>query len=393
MNDVIKQLIFYKRSNIEEAFQLPLCKRLYNELVETKGVEYATGEALALCNDVLWAIFIGEFEDHTWDQKYPIPVTGTSYDWRWVIAQLTDTNIETYYEDDSIDVYDYYGFIYDSSFSFEFDYRDEKLMELYTNIRGETQKSWPKLLDYCGYFETLKVANVNKWPSLLSIEFYSLTSKLRKIIIDDIASQCMTYKDACRLKDLLEEYVYHFQNFYLLEEYPLLCRTIVEIQKKEWRTHKESMKNIESKVLELKRGHKSLNTEYIIDYLQKLIDTKQIPVDKRHGFVWYAVWLFFKNTKLLKRPCSQSAFEELMAVWFPGCGYGKSDKMRRYNSVFLESHNWEIWDYKFFKEEKEKNKKEGLVKGKDKYSESGFNEIKKLYSILDTYLKPKNFWM
>ena len=377
MNDVIKQLTFNKRTNIDEALQLPLCKRLYNELVATKGVEYATGEALALCNDVLWAIFIGEFEDHTWDQKYPIPVTGTSYDWRWVIAQLTDTNMETYYEDDSIDEYDYYGFIYDSSSSFEFDYRDEKLIELYTSIRGETQKTWPKLLDYFGSSETLKVANVNEWPSLLSIEFYSLTSKLRTIVINEIARQCLTYKDACRLKDLLEEYVYHFKPFHWLQEYPLLCRTIVEIQKYERIKHDESMKKVESKVLELKRGNKALNTDYIIDFLQKLIDTNQIPVDKRHGFVWYAVWLFFKKMELLKHPYSQSAFEELMAIWFLECGYGKSDKMRRYNSDFLEKNNWEIWDYKFFKEEKEKKKKGGQEKGKDKYSESGFNCLRR----------------
>ena len=146
MNDVIKQLTFNKRTDIEDAFLLPLCKKLYNRLVDAKGKEYAEIEALALCNDVLWAIFIEKFEDHTWDQKYPIPVSGTSYEWRWVIAQLIDTDIESYYEDDSIDTYDYYGFICDSTSSFDFDYRDEKLIELYTNIRGETKKTWPKLL-------------------------------------------------------------------------------------------------------------------------------------------------------------------------------------------------------------------------------------------------------
>lgn len=391
MNDVIKQLTFNKRTNINEAFQLPLCKRLYNELVETKGVEYATGEALALCNDVLWAIFIGEFEDHTWDRKYPIPDSGTSYDWQWVIAQLTDTNIETYYEDDSIDVFDYYEFICDSSSSFEFDYRDEKLIELYTSIRGETKKTWPKLLEYCGYFETLKVANVNEWPSLLSIEFYSLTSNFREIIIDEIARQCLTYRDACRLKELLEEYVYHFQNFYILPEYPLLCRTIVEMQKYERIKHDESMKRVEANVLELKKGNKALNTDYIIDFLQKLMDTNIIPVDKRHGFVWYAVWLFFKKMDLLKDK-SQSAFEELMSVWFPGCGYGKSDLMRRYNSKFLEKNNWQIWDYKYFKQEKEEKKRENK-NGKDRYSQSGFEEIKELYRTLETYLKPRNYWI
>ena len=393
MNDIIKRLTFNKRTNIDDAFLLPLCKKLYNKLVDTKGKKYAETEALALCNDVLWAIFIENFEDHAWDQKYPIPVSGTSYDWRWVIAQLTDTNIDTYDEDDSDDLYDYYGFICDSSSSFEFDYRDEKLIELYACIRGETKKTWPKLLDYSGYFETLKVANVSEWPSLLSIEFYSLTSRFRVIIINEIAMQCLTYKDACRMKELLEEYVYYFQNFYILPEYPLLCRTIVELQKYERIKHDESMKRVESKVLELKRGNKALNTDYIIDFLQKLIDTDIIPVDKRHGFVWYAVWLFFKKMELLKDK-SQSAFEELMSVWFPGCGYGKSDLMRRYNSKFLENCKWQIWDYKYFKQEKEDKKKDKNKKSsKDRYSQSGFEEIKELYRTLETYLKPKNYWI
>ena len=220
-----------------------------------------------------------------------------------------------------------------------------------------------------------------------------MTSKLRAFIIDKLARQCLTYKDACRLKDLLEEYVYHYVNFEMLEEYPLLCRTIVEIQKYERVKHDELTKRVESKVLELKRGNKVLNTDMLKDYLQKLIDMNIITVDKRHGFLWYSVWLFLKKRKLLKDK-SQSAFEELMSVWFPGCGYGKSDLMRRYNSDFLENNNWEIWDYEFFKKEKEKkDNAKGNVNGKRRYSESGFKEIKELYRMLDLYLKPKNYWI
>ena len=393
MNDNLKRLIFNEKTDLKDAFQLPLCEKLFNDIVDANGREYAEREALSLCNDVQWAIFIEHFESHLWERKYPIPVTGKSYDWRWVIAQLTDTNIDTYDDFYTEELFDIYGCICDSSTSFEFDYGDEKLIELYSSIRKQTQKTWPQLVKYLGYYEVLRIANINEWPSLMSIEFYSLTSKLRAFIIDKLARQCLTYKDACRLKDLLEEYVYHYVNFEMLEEYPLLCRTIVEIQKYERVKHDELTKRVESKVLELKRGNKVLNTDMLKDYLQKLIDMNIITVDKRHGFLWYSVWLFLKKRKLLKDK-SQSAFEELMSVWFPGCGYGKSDLMRRYNSDFLENNNWEIWDYEFFKKEKEKkDNAKGNVNGKRRYSESGFKEIKELYRMLDLYLKPKNYWI
>ncbi len=393
MNSVIKQLIFNEQTNLKEAFRLPLCEKLYNDCVESKGKGFAEREALSLCNDVLWAIFIEHFEDHSWERKYPIPVTGESYDWRWVIAQLTDTNFDTYDDVFTEDLYDIYDCICESTASFEFDYRDEKLIELYSSIRRQTQKTWAQLVGMVGYFEVLRIANVNEWPSLLSLEFYTLPSKLRETIINELSRQCLTYKDACHLKDLLEEYVYHFSNFDFLPEYPLLCRTIVEIQKYERIKHNELTKRVESKVLELKRGNKALNTDVLRDYLQKFIDMGIIPVDKRHGFIWYSVWLFFKKRDLLKDK-SQSAFEELMSAWFPGCGYGKGDSMRRYNSDFLEKSNWQIWEYKYFKEEKEKkDHSKGNNDNKRRYSESGFNEIKELYRTLDTYIKPKSYWM
>lgn len=171
MNNVIKQLIFNEQTNLKEAFRLPLCEKLYNDCEESKGKAFAEREALSLCNDVLWAIFIEHFEDYSWERKYPIPVTGESYDWRWVIAQLTDTNLDTYDDVYTEDLYDIYDCICESTASFEFDYRDEKLIELYSSIRRQTQKTWPQLVDLMGYFEVLRIASVNEWPSFLSIDF------------------------------------------------------------------------------------------------------------------------------------------------------------------------------------------------------------------------------
>ena len=68
MNDTIKKLIFSEKTNIKDAFKLPLCEILYNNVIEAKGKEYAEREALSLCNDVQWAIFIEHFEDHSWEQ-------------------------------------------------------------------------------------------------------------------------------------------------------------------------------------------------------------------------------------------------------------------------------------------------------------------------------------
>lgn len=392
MNAKLKELIFNEVKELQDALKFPLCAMLYDTLI-IDGAEFAEKETILLCNDVLWSIYIEHFEDHSFDQKYPIPVSGTAYDWRWVIAQLVDANIYTYDESYSDDIYDIYDCISISSVSFDLDNNDEELIDLYSSIRGKTIITMPNLVRSWGYYEVLKIANVNEWPALLSIEFYTLPSKMRVLIIDRLSRQCLTYKDACHLKELLEEYVYHFKNFDILEEYPLLCRTIVEIQKYERLKHDELIKTVEAQVLELQRGNKVLNTDLIKDYLQKLIDTNIIITDKRHGFVWYAVWLFFKKKKMLKDK-SQSAFEKLMAVWFPGCKYGKSDLMRRYNSDYLERNNWQIWNYDYYK--KEKDKKDNTKGNKDckkRFSQSGFNDIKNLYSVLDTYLIPKNYWI
>lgn len=383
MNEELKKLIFWKRNDLEEALRLPLCNRLYCELKEKEGEATAKDEALALCNDVLWSIFIEEFADLTWDRKYPIPVTGKCYDWRWVMAQLTDTNCETYYVEEIGDNSRLFleDCICESQKAFDFNPWDEELLELYRSIRGKTIHTWPKLLDFARFIEVERVANVNHWPPLFEIRFFELPSKLRIFIIDDLSRKCLTYKDALLLRDLLEEYVYHFSNFEFRHEYCQLCRVIVEIQKFEKIKHSEAMKKVESEVLELKRGNKVLNTEGIRDYLISLINLKIIPTGNKHGYEWYAVWLFFKNKALLKKD-TQSSFERLMEAWFPKCGYGRSEQMRRYNSKYLEDNRWQVWKYIEFRK---------TAQGKT--TEKGFNSIQSLYHTLDTYMDLNKYWI
>lgn len=384
MNEKVKKLIFWERTDLEEALRLPLCKRLYSELKKTESEAVAEEEALALCNDVLWAIFIEVFADLTWDRKYPIPTTGHYYDWRWVIAQLTDTNSETYFEeeidDDSRMLMT--DCIYESKKAFDFDPWDDKLFELYKSIRGNTIHTWPRLVDYClRFIDVVKIANVVNWPPLLSIRFYELPSKLRQFIIDDLSRQCLTYNEALLLRDLLEEYVYHVENFEKVNEYCQLCRLIVEIQKYEKIKHNEAMKQVESEVLILKRGNKVLNTEGIREYLMKLLNLNIIPIGKKHGYEWYAVWLHFKKNAILKND-AQSSFEKLMDAWFPKCGYGRSEQMRRYNSQYLENNDWHIWKFEEFKRT-----------AQVKTSEKGFKAIYDLSFYLGTYMDLNKYWI
>lgn len=136
----------------------------------------------------------------------------------------------------------------------------------------------------------------------------------------------------------------------------------------------------EKKTLVLRRAGKSLDTKALKNTLETMLDVGDIPSGKRDGYVWYAVWLFLKKSNLL-HDYSQSAFHRLMMSWFPGADYGNDDKMRRYNSEYLEKHNCQIWKYEEFKES-----------AKPKTSERGFDAIKKLYEDLEHTIKITDIW-
>ncbi|SEF48726.1 hypothetical protein SAMN05216354_0637 [Xylanibacter ruminicola] len=80
MIEKVKSLIFNERTELKDALRLPLCRKLYKDVKKSKGAEIAEKEALLLCNDVLWAKFISQYENRTWGQKYSLPVTGNEYD-------------------------------------------------------------------------------------------------------------------------------------------------------------------------------------------------------------------------------------------------------------------------------------------------------------------------
>ena len=158
-------------------------------------------------------------------------------------------------------------------------------------------------------------------------------------------------------------------------------RIKIELQEAEVeRLHRLSDEE-EGKTLVMRRAGKNLDTNTLKVTLEKMLSNGDIPSGKRDGYVWYAVWLFFKKNKLLKED-SQGAFHRLMKSWFPGTDYGNDDKMRIYNSEYLEKYNWQIWKYEEFKKT-----------SKIKTSERGFNAIKKLYEELERTINITDLWV
>ena len=378
MNDIIKRLTFNKRTNIKEALLLPLCKKLYNKLVDTKGKEYAEIEALALCNDVLWAKYISLFENRDWGQKYTLQVSGLSYDWRWVLAQLTDCTSYDEEKDDSL--VNIMASLYATSVIFDVDYQDKVLVERYKEIRYRTIDSWPKLFEFNGVMEIVRIASIDKWPPLLDVGFFSLSRKLRELIVSELYYHAQSKEDLCKVRDLLNAYVFHFRNYQMVPEYNFLCRIKIELQEAEAEKLHQLKDEEEGKTLVLRRAGKNLDTNVLKNTLESMLNKGDIPSGKRNGYVWYAVWLFLKKNRLLNNN-SQGAFHRLMKCWFPNADYGNDDKMRIYNSEYLENNRWQIWKYNEFK-------KTANIKA----SERGFNAIRELYEELEHSIIIDKLW-
>ena len=379
MIEIIKNLIFNERTELKDALRLPLCRKLYKDVKKSKGAEIAEKEALLLCNDVLWAKFISQYENRTWGQKYSLPVTGNEYDWRWVIAQLTDCT--SYDEEDDNSRVHILSALYASSVCFNIEYSDECLIDYYKEIRHSTIDTWPKLLEFDGVMEIVKIAPIEKWPPLLEIEFHSFSRRLRELIVSELYYQAKSRNELNKVGDLLNAYVFHFRNYQIVPEYDFLCRIKIELQEAEAeRLHRLSEEE-EGKTLILRRAGKNLDTNTLKNTLERMLSNGDIPSGKRDGYVWYAVWLFFKKNKFLKEG-SQGAFHRLMKSWFPGADYGNDDKMRIYNSEYLEKYNWQIWKYEDFKKT-----------SKIKTSERGFNAIKKLYEELEHAINVTELWV
>lgn len=379
MIEKVKSLIFNERTELKDALRLPLCRKLYKEVKKTKGAEIAKIETLLLCNDVLWAKFISLFENREWGHKYSLPVTGNEYDWRWVMAQLTDCTINNEKKENGL--VNIMASLYACSVYFDVDYKDECLTEYYKEIRNSTIETWPKLLEFNGTMEIVKIAPVGKWPPLLEIEFHSFSRELRELIVSELYFQAKSKNELGKVGDLLNAYVFHFRNYQIVPEYDFLCRIKIELQEAEAeRLHRLSDEE-EGKTLILRRAGKNLDTNTLKKTLETMLSNGDIPSGRRDGYVWYAVWLFFKKNKLLKED-SQGAFHRLMRSWFPGTDYGNDDKMRIYNSEYFEKNNWQIWKYEEFKKT-----------SKIKTSERGFNAIKKLYEELEHAIIITKLWV
>lgn len=378
MIEKVKSLVFNERSELKDALRLPLCKKLYQSLKKTEGIDFAKKETLLLCNDVLWAKYISLFENRDWGQKFTLPVSGTSYDWRWVLAQLTDCT--SYDEEKDDKLVNIMASLYATSVCFDVDYQDRILFERYKEIRYRTIDSWPKLLEFNGVMEIVKIAPIDKWPPLLDVGFFSLSRKLRELIVSELYYHARSKEELCKVKDLLNAYVFHFRNYQMVPEYNFLCRIRIELQEAEAENLHKLLNEEEGKTLVLRRAGKDLDTNYIKNTLETMLNKGDIPSGKRDGYVWYAVWLFFKKNRLLKDD-SQGAFHRLMKCWFPGADYGNDDKMRIYNSEYLVNNPWQIWKYNEFKKT-----------AKIKASERGFNAIRKLYEELEHSIIIDDLW-
>ena len=228
--------------------------------------------------------------------------------------------------------------------------------------------------------EIVKIATIDNWPPLLDVGFFSLSRKLRELIVGELYYHAQSKEELCKVRDLLNAYVFHFRNYQMVPEYNFLCRIKIELQEAEVEKLHQLQNEEEGKTLVLRRAGKNLDTNVLKNTLESMLNRGDIPSGKRDGYVWYAVWLFFKKNRLLAND-SQGAFHRLLKCWFPDADYGNDDKMRIYNSMYLENNNWQIWKYNEFK-----------MTANIKASERGFNAIRKLYEELEHSIIIDDLW-
>lgn len=359
MNDEIKKLVFQEVKNLDEALEIPLCRKFYNQLASKEGTDIAKRETLSLYNESRWLACQELLSLSLVDPVVLKPSTNSHYyDTNWLLALKGATN----------------GLVTDRE-------TEEKLpvmMELLKENADIVNKEDLYLNDW-GYPDDscpITYAPLCEWGDLSLYDWEEMTAFYNKELLDQLYSVAKNNLERKVLYETLNRDAKISYGKCLKEEdvYMWLCKVKIDLQERGADKNIEVRSLCEQTVLNINNGTSILDVDLLRRTIQIFLKKGEIPNDNRSGYVWYAVWLFFKKNNILK-DSSQSAFYRLMDSWFPDKRYGKDDLMRNYNSSYLEKYNWQIWKFEEFKKTSKK-----------KTSERGFEQIKKLYKRLESTL-------
>ena len=365
MNEDIKKLVFQDITNLDEALEIPLCKKFYDQLAAKEGTDVAKRETLSLYNESRWLTC----QDLLCLQMVNLCVLRPStnsqyYDTNWLLALKGATS----------------GLILDENVEIELPIMVQLLNEdssipwkerLYLNDWGYPNNSCP-----------VTYAPISEWGDLSRYDWEEMTAMYNLELLDQLYGKAKSWKERQMLFEVIRSDAKVTWNTHLKEEevYLWLCKIRVALMIAPSDEVENKNNKIEENVLVLKRGEDLLDTGYLKSSLKQLIHRGRIRTTRGYGYIWYAVWLFFKKNNLLRND-SQRAFHRLMDCWFPNCGYGDDDRMRVYNSIYLERYRWQIWKYKEFKRT-----------AKSKTTKRGFEAIRNLSEDLEKTLDLQIVW-
>lgn len=365
INENIKQFVFRECTDFNEAVIHPICKLLYKRVLEIENEEIARKEVLSLYNDALWVACQDSLGLLQIDLSViTIDVNSKYYNSEWLSAFLFTAG--------RICVSDDYWINHQEMKILVFEF--EKLLDsdfFYINDWGFPEDICP-----------VKYAPISQWINLGNYDWEELTGFYNLELLDQLYSVAQNDSERRLVyRTIMNDAIITYSNILKEEEvYLWLCKIKVDLLERGADLNLEDRTKCEEEVLNIKRGNITMNVALLRKYLKKLVKWNDIPTDARKGYIWYAVWLFFKKNGMLKVN-SQSAFSRLMKEWFPNCNYGKADQMRIYNSVYLETNRWQVWKYVEFKR-----------KASPKVSERGFNRIRDLYKILESRVQIDYVW-
>ena len=365
MNEDIKKLVFQEVTNHHEALEIPLCKKFYDQLAKKEGTDVAKKETLSLYNESRWLTCQDLLHLQMVDLCVLRPSTNSQYyDTNWLLALKGATS----------------GLLLDK--------KTEKDMPIMMQLLNEDsnipREDRPYLNDW-GYPNDscpVTYAPISEWGDLNRYYWDEMTAMYNMELLDQLYRKTKTWKERQMLFEVIRNDAKVTWSKHLKEEevYLWLCKIRVALMKAPSDEVENRNSKIEEDVLVLKRGVDMLDTGYLKSSLKQLIHRGAIPTTRGYGYIWYAVWLFFKKNNILRND-SQRAFHRLMECWFPNCGYGDDDKMRVYNSPYLERYRWQIWKYEEFKRT-----------AKSKTTKRGFEGILNLSEELERLINPRIIW-
>lgn len=364
MNEDLKKLVFKDVNDIEEALMIPLCKKFYNQLVLKEGVDVAKSETLSLYNESRWLTCQNLLDILLVDPMVLKPDTNSKYyDANWIFALQGATS----------------GLYLDKEIAKEM----PLLMQLLDEDNNIPSRERP-YLNRWGFPNgscPVTYAPLDEWGDLNKYYWEDMTSMYNLKLLDQLYEKAYTWKKRQELFEAIrsDAKVTWGDTLKGEEVYLWLCKIKIGLLKAPSDEIEEKRSEVEENVLFLKKGNDMLDIGYLKSCIKDFIRRDDIP-SKGYGYIWYAVWLFFKKNNLL-RDDSLRAFHRLMDCWFPNCGYGDEDKMRLYNSLYLERYRWQIWKYDEFKKT-----------AKGKATERGFNAIRTLSEVLEYQINTQIMW-